>query len=115
MDQALVASLTAVAELMESTQDPWWIIVRAAVALHGADPGPVGDVDILLSLRDALRIIPTLGLAFRRGPIMPNSAQPFLQPGTSRHCRSNSWQASSAVRVDDGAYLSGHAPTDPFG
>ncbi|KPF49104.1 hypothetical protein IP65_20430 [Novosphingobium sp. AAP1] len=67
MEQALVASLEAVAEVMENAQDPWWIIASAAVALHGADPGPVGDVDVLLSLRDARRIIPTLGLALHQG------------------------------------------------
>jgi len=67
MERALVASLEAVAEVMQSTQDSWWIIASAAVALHGADPGPVGDVDVLLSLRDARRIIPTLGLALYQG------------------------------------------------
>ncbi|WP_022678425.1 hypothetical protein [Novosphingobium sp. B-7] len=67
MEQALVASLKVVAHVMENAQDPWWIIASAAVALHGADPGPVGDVDVLLSLSDARRIIPTLGLALQSG------------------------------------------------
>jgi len=67
MEQALVASLEAVAEVMENAQDPWWIIASAAVALHGADPGPVGDVDVLLSLSDARRIIQTIGLALQPG------------------------------------------------
>ena len=67
MEQALVASLEAVAEVMENTQDPWWIIASAAVTLHGANPGHVGDVDVLLSLRDARRVIPTLGLALQPG------------------------------------------------
>lgn len=67
MKQALVASLKAVAEVMENARDAWWIIASAAVALHGADPGPVADVDVLLSLRDARRIIPLLGLPVQGG------------------------------------------------
>lgn len=40
----------------------WWIIGSAAVALHGVDPGPIGDVDVLLGPADARRLIPTLGV-----------------------------------------------------
>jgi hypothetical protein len=47
--------------------DPWWIIASAAVALHGADPGHVADVDVLLSVADARRILPTIGIDLRPG------------------------------------------------
>jgi len=37
---------------MTIAQDDWWIIGSAAVAMHGADPGPMSDIDVLLSIRD---------------------------------------------------------------
>ncbi len=63
LDESLVATLRAVAVAMASAHDPWWIIASAAVALHGADAGAVADVDVLLSRTDALRILPTIGVA----------------------------------------------------
>ena len=56
-------SLGAVARQMGAAQDRWWIIGSAAVALHGADPGPVAGIDVLLSVADAHRILPTIGIA----------------------------------------------------
>ncbi|WP_413062084.1 hypothetical protein ACLN6N_07480 [Sphingomonas carotinifaciens] len=44
-----------------------WIIASAAVALHGADPGHVSDVDVLLSVADARRILPAIGIELRPG------------------------------------------------
>ena len=64
---SLSASLEAVAAILAPARDPWWIIASAAVALHGADPGDVADVDVLISANDARRILPTLGLKPRRG------------------------------------------------
>lgn len=43
---ALSASLSAIGSVMAEAHDPWWIIASAAVALHGADPGHVSDVDV---------------------------------------------------------------------
>ena len=63
----LLASLDAVGNLMVEARDPWWIIASAAVALHGADPGHVADVDVLLSITDAQRILPTIGIQLREG------------------------------------------------
>ena len=68
---ALSASLTAIGTIMRAAHDPWWIITSAAVALHGADPGAVSDVDVLLSVTDAERILPTIGVAPRRGSAHP--------------------------------------------
>jgi len=64
---ALSGSLTAVGNLLVDASDPWWIIASAAVALHGANPGHVADVDVLLSVADARRILPTIGIEVERG------------------------------------------------
>lgn len=56
------------ARVMESARDHWWIIASAAVALHGAGPLTVADVDVLMSTGDARRILPTIGLEPRPGP-----------------------------------------------
>ena len=52
---------------MAEARDPWWIIASAAVALHGADPGHVADVDVLLSVTDARCVLPTIGIQLRQG------------------------------------------------
>lgn len=64
---ALSASLKAIGNVMAEAHDPWWIIASAAVALHGADPGHVADVDVLLSVADARRILPAIGMELRPG------------------------------------------------
>lgn len=56
---------------MDEAQDPWWVIASAAVALHGADPGHVSDVDVLLSVADAMRILPRIGVQLRSGSAHP--------------------------------------------
>jgi len=63
----LSASLNAIGNVMAEAHDPWWIIASAAVALHGADPGHVADVDVLLSIADARRILPAIGIELRPG------------------------------------------------
>lgn len=67
----LTASLAATSTIMDQAQDPWWIIASAAVALHGADPGHVSDVDVLLSVADAKRILPRIGVQLRSGSAHP--------------------------------------------
>lgn len=64
---ALSTSLNAIGNVMAEAHDPWWIIASAAVALHGADPGHVADVDVLLSVADAQRILPAIGIELRSG------------------------------------------------
>jgi hypothetical protein len=64
---ALSASLHAIESIMVDAHDPWWIIASAALALHGADLGQVADVDVLLSIVDAQRILPTIGIDLRQG------------------------------------------------
>lgn len=58
----LATSLAAIGTIMDGANTPWWIIGSAAVALHGVDPGSVGDVDVLLDVADALRILPSIGI-----------------------------------------------------
>lgn len=41
--------------MLAESQDPWWIIGSAAVALHGIDPGDIRDVDVVLSHADFQR------------------------------------------------------------
>ena len=72
MESALIVSLRAVGTAMRAAQDPWWVIASAAVALHGADAGQIRDIDVLLSMEDAGRILPTLGVAAEAGPVHPD-------------------------------------------
>ena len=44
--------MASLADAMAIAQDDWWIIGSAAVSLHGANPGPMSDIDVLLSIRD---------------------------------------------------------------
>lgn len=60
-------TLIAVADRLRGTRHDWWIISSAAVALHGGDPGAVGDVDILLDPRDAPAVFAALGLPLDPG------------------------------------------------
>jgi hypothetical protein len=52
-----------VAEAVAGAKEPWWIIGSAAMALHGAGPIQVGDVDLLMSRRDAAWLLEQHGLA----------------------------------------------------
>lgn len=56
-------SLLRVADAMRAAGDPWWVIASAAMALHGAHPIEVADIDLLTSERDAERLIAALGIA----------------------------------------------------
>lgn len=47
---------------MGPAMHPWWIISSAALALHGVDPGLIGDVDVLFDARDADAVLAPLGL-----------------------------------------------------
>lgn len=51
----IVATLTVCARHLQPARDPWWVIGSTAVALHRIDPGPVSDIDILVSVPDAER------------------------------------------------------------
>ncbi|HCB75014.1 MAG TPA: hypothetical protein DEP91_02395 [Sphingomonas bacterium] len=71
-DPALRETVTAAGHLMAATREPWWIIGSAAVALHLARPAAVTDVDVLLDLDDAQRLLPMIGLAPVAGTAHPD-------------------------------------------
>lgn len=58
----LLATLEAVALAMAPARHEWWIIASAACQLHGIDPGPVRDVDVLFDERDAAVVLGSLNL-----------------------------------------------------
>jgi hypothetical protein len=62
LDSSLAAALAEVADGAAPALDPWWVIGSAAAALHGAEVGPVGDIDLLMSRRDAGRLLRSRGL-----------------------------------------------------
>jgi hypothetical protein len=59
----LAATLASLAEAAADLRDPWWIIGSAAMALHGAGPLVVADVDLLASPDDARSLAARWGLA----------------------------------------------------
>jgi hypothetical protein len=46
-----------VGEAAQRARDPWWIIGSAAMALHGVEGLEVGDIDLLMSRRDAADLL----------------------------------------------------------
>ena len=58
-------ALAAVARIMTAARDRWWVIGSMAVALHGADPGDIADIDVLTSERDGRAALAAAGLASR--------------------------------------------------
>lgn len=77
----LIETLHHVAHLLSKTHEPWWILGSGAVALKGYDAGPVGDVDVLVSERDADHLIDQFGLKNRNdgGTLLYRSSY-FLTP-----------------------------------
>ncbi len=55
-------TLVMTVDAMRDAQDPWWVISSAAVALHGVTPVEVGDVDVLMSVADARRVMDRVGI-----------------------------------------------------
>lgn len=62
LEADLRETLREVARAMADAKGDWWIIGSAAAALHGAGPIVVKDVDVLLGLDDARRVLARLGL-----------------------------------------------------
>ena len=56
-------TLVMVAEAMRDARDPWWVISSAAVALHGVAPIEVDDVDLVMSVGDASRLMDALDIS----------------------------------------------------
>ena len=49
-----------IADLTADAFEPWWIIGSAAVALHGAPVTAVRDVDVMMGVADARRVLDRL-------------------------------------------------------
>lgn len=65
--EPLRRTLAAVATAMEVAEQPWWLIGSAAVALHGTPAVEVRDVDVLVAISDAERILAALGVEATAG------------------------------------------------
>jgi len=55
-------TIRAVGWVLQDAHSPWWIISGAAAALYGARPIQVSDVDVMISVEDARRLFPRIGL-----------------------------------------------------
>jgi hypothetical protein len=64
-------TLVIVAQTMRDARDPWWVISSAAVALHGVAAITVADVDVLMSVEDALRVLAQLRVAPAKAAASP--------------------------------------------
>lgn len=55
-------TLAAIGTALEAAQEPWWIMAGAAAEVLGARDVPAADVDVLIGLADARRLLPALGV-----------------------------------------------------
>jgi hypothetical protein len=68
LDPALLATLEQLLPYIQTLSHPWWLFGSAAMALHGAHPIEIGDVDLLVSRADAPLLLGRLGL-----PLVPGT------------------------------------------
>ncbi|KQN19228.1 hypothetical protein ASE86_11940 [Sphingomonas sp. Leaf33] len=59
--EALATTLAMICDAASTAQDDWWIIGSAAVALHGGAVPALKDVDLMMSSRDAERLLVGVG------------------------------------------------------
>ena len=62
-----VDTLTIVGRILASARDDWCVIGGTAAALHGAGTPPPTDIDILMSVDDAGRILAPYGISVAAG------------------------------------------------
>lgn len=62
LDIPVRETMVAVATVLRSARDPWWIVTSGAAALHGAVPISVSDIDVMLSVRDAKSLFSEIGI-----------------------------------------------------
>jgi hypothetical protein len=67
LDPRLLETLEQLAPFTSQLSDPWWLFGSAAMALHGARPIAIGDVDLLVSRADAPTLFDRLGLSLAPG------------------------------------------------
>jgi hypothetical protein len=61
----MLAKMTELINALSVTQDPWCIVAGAATALHTGDWSDVRDIDVVVSLPDAHRLIARSGFIDR--------------------------------------------------
>lgn len=61
IDIGLLQTLQRVADFAGRARDPWWIFGGAAAALYGVEGVDLHDVDVLMSPRDAHRVLASQG------------------------------------------------------
>ena len=54
---SLTQTLLKLAHCLSQVEGPWWILGSAALYLKGDDPGRIGDVDVLVSEQDAVKLM----------------------------------------------------------
>lgn len=57
LSQLHTNELQRIADYLSDTEDPWWVLGSAAMALIEIDPGDIRDIDVLVSERDADALI----------------------------------------------------------
>jgi hypothetical protein len=67
LDPALMVTLEQLFPHIQILGDRWWLFGSAAMALHGAGPIAVRDVDLLVSRADAPLLLGRLGLPLAPG------------------------------------------------
>jgi hypothetical protein len=67
LDPALLATLEQLLPHLQILSRPWWLFGSAAMALQGAGPIEIGDVDLLVSRADAPLLLGQLGLQLVSG------------------------------------------------
>ena len=67
LDPRLLTTLERLAPFTSELADRWWLFGSAAMALHGARPLALGDVDLLVSRTDASALLDRLGLPLAPG------------------------------------------------
>lgn len=61
----LAEVLAALSDAMAGAAHPWWLIGSVAVALHGGDAGPIGDIDVVVDPRDMPGVLARTGAQVR--------------------------------------------------
>ena len=70
----IAETLGMIAEVASVATDQWWVIGSTAVVLHGRRVPHVGDVDVLMSARDADALLTHVG----EFPLVGHSNERFL-------------------------------------
>jgi hypothetical protein len=96
----LDAALAELADAAAGAVNRWWIIGSAAAALHGAPDVAVADIDLLMSRRDAARLLRSRGLV-----PAPGSGGPLFRSETFGRFRAGGYdvEVMAGLHVRTGA------------